>query len=56
VLGGVLPGLDQGAGLRAGLDDLGELALLLGGEEGHQPDLVQVLTYGICHGSLNNDW
>ena len=51
VLGGVLAGLDGGAGLHAGLDDLGELALLLGGEQRHEPDLVEVLTYGICHGN-----
>ena len=45
VLGGVLAGLDGGAGLHAGFHGLGELALLHGGEQGHEADLVEVLTY-----------
>ena len=43
-------------GRHARLDDLGELALLLGGEQRHEPDLVEVLTDGIAHGDLLNDW
>ena len=31
-----------------------ELALLLGGEERHGADLVEVLTYGITHGISRN--
>ena len=45
VLGGVVAGLDGGAGLHARLDDLGQLALLVGGEQRHEADLVEVLTY-----------
>ena len=56
VLGGVLACLDGGAGLHAGFHGLGELALLAGGEQRHEADLVEVLTYGICHGNLLNDW
>ncbi len=37
-------------GFEPGLDDLGELALLLGVEERHGADLVEVLAYGITHG------
>ena len=39
-----LAGLDGGRGVAALLDDLRELALLLGGEEGDEADLVEVLT------------
>ena len=56
VLGGVVAGVDGGAGLHARFDRLGELALLGGGEEGHEADLVEVLTDGIAHGNLLNDW
>ncbi len=49
-LSALLAGLETLAGLDAGLDDLGELALLLGGEQRHEADLVEVLTYGITHG------
>ena len=45
VLGGVFAGLDGGAGLHARFHGLGELALLHGGEQGHEADLVEVLTY-----------
>ena len=46
VLGGVLAGLDGGRGPSTPASiDLGELALLLGGEQGHEADLVEVLTY-----------
>ena len=45
VLGGVVAGFDGGAGLHARFDGLGELALLHGGEQGDEADLVEVLTY-----------
>ena len=44
-LAAALAGLDARARPRALLDDLGELALLLGGEQGDEPDLVEVLAY-----------
>ena len=40
----LLAGVEALLGLAALLDDLGELALLLGGEERHHADLVEVLT------------
>ena len=43
-LGGVLSVGHAGPGGDALLDDLGQLPLLIGGEEGDQADLVQVLT------------
>src|SRR5690606_2183695 len=44
-----LTGFEAGASLHALLDDLRELALLRGGEEGHGSDLVEVLADGITH-------
>ena len=40
-----LAGLLASPGRRALLDDLGQLALFLSGEEGDEPDFVEVLTY-----------
>ena len=45
LLGGVVSGFDGGSGLHARFNGLGELALLRGGEQGDEPDLVEVLTY-----------
>jgi hypothetical protein len=45
---------DAFAGGNAALDDLGELALLFGGEQRHRTDLVQVLTNRITHDCLFN--
>ena len=41
-------------GLAAGLDDAGELALVLGGEEGDLADVVQVEADGVIHDVLFN--
>ena len=48
-LAAALAGVEALARRRARLDDLGELALLLGGEEGDQADLVEVLADRIAH-------
>ena len=45
VLRGVLSRLDGVAGRHAGFHRLRELALLGGGEQRHEADLVEVLTY-----------
>ena len=50
-VGAGLAGCDAFAGSGARFDDLGKLALLLGGEEGDKPDFIEVLTDGIAHGT-----
>ena len=46
----VLTGLTSAACRHPGLDELGELALLLGGEQGDHADLVEVHPDGVTHG------
>ena len=45
-----LAGVEPRLRLAAALDDLGQLALFLSGQQRNQADLVQVLTDGITHG------
>ena len=52
--GSCSPCVEALAGGDARLDDLGELALLLGGEQGDEADLVEVLTDGITHRLSSN--
>ena len=42
------------SGFAAGLDDAGELALVLGGEQRHLADVVEVEANGIIHVSYNH--
>ena len=51
---GAVAGGDALAGGDAALDDLGELALLLGVEQRDGADLIEVLTNGITHVGLFN--
>ncbi len=48
-LGAGLAGLRATRGLPAGLDDAGQLLLLIRREKGHLADLVEVETNGIVH-------
>ena len=47
---------DAFAGGNPTLDDLGELALFLGVEQRNGADLIEVLTNGIAHDDLSNNF